>query len=103
MAERIRDQRQEEILRLLREQRPAVRRLGVRRLALFGSYLHGTATTESDVDLLVGFERPTFDAYMDTKFLLEEVLGRRVDLVTESTLKPALSHVREEAVDVGPL
>lgn len=103
MAERIDQHRQTEILRLLRDQRSALRRLGVRRLALFGSYLHGTAGPDSDVDLLVRFERPTFDAYMDTKFLLEDVLGRRVDLVTESTLKPALRHVRDEAIDVEPL
>ena len=95
--------RQEEVLERLRDLTPALRRLGVRRLALFGSHLHGTARPDSDVDLLVRFEQPTFDAYMDTKFLLEEVLGRGVDLVTESTLKPALSHVRDEAVDVGPL
>jgi hypothetical protein len=94
--------RQEEILRRLRAQRPALRRLGVRRLALFGSHLRGNARPDSDVDLLVRFDRPTFDAYMDTKFLLEEALGRRVDLVTESTLKPALRHVRDEALDVGP-
>jgi uncharacterized protein len=102
LAERIRDERRDDILRLLREQGPALRRLGVRRLALFGSHLHGTARRDSDVDLLVRFERPTFDAYMDTKLLLEEVLGRRVDLVTEPTLKPALRHLREEALDVGP-
>lgn len=75
MAERIDQHRQTEILRLLRDQRSALRRLGVRRLALFGSYLHGTAGPDSDIDLLVRFERPTFDAYMDTKFLLEDVLG----------------------------
>lgn len=101
MAERIHVQHREEILRLLRDRAPALRRLGVRRLALFGSHLHGTARPDSDVDLLVRFERPSFDASMDAKFLLEETLGRRVDLVTEGALKPALRHVRDEALDVA--
>jgi hypothetical protein len=45
----------------------------------------------------VGLERPSFDDYMDTKFFLEELFGRDVDLVTEEALKPALQHVRREA------
>lgn len=103
MATRTTNGQRDEILRLLRQQGSALRRLGVRRLALFGSHLRGEARPDSDVDLLVRFERPSFDAYMDTKFLLEDALGRRVDLVTEFTLKPSLRHVRDEAVDVESL
>lgn len=73
-------------------------RLGVRRIGLFGSYLHRRPREDSDVDLLVRFDRPTFDGYMDAKFLLERVLGRKVDLVTEDALKPAVRHVRDQAV-----
>jgi hypothetical protein len=42
------------------------------------------------VDLLVEFDEPTFDRYMDLKDFLEGLLGRRVDLVTEGALKPRL-------------
>ncbi len=46
-------------------------------------------------------ETPSFDAYMDAKFLLEERLHRHVDLVLRHTLKPALrERVLAEAVDV---
>lgn len=87
----------ETILRALEAHHDELERLGVRRIGLFGSYLHGHPRENSDVDLLVRFERPTFDGYMDTKFLLERVLGREVDLVTEDALKPAVRHVRDRA------
>ena len=42
----------------------------------------------SDVDLLVEFEGPpTFARFMDLKFLLEDTLGVRVDLVTRGALR----------------
>lgn len=85
------------ILRTLEEHRAELRQLGVRRIGLFGSYLHERPHEGSDLDFLVRFERPSFDDYMETKFLLERLFGRNVDLVTESALKPALQHVRREA------
>jgi uncharacterized protein len=66
------------------------RRFGVRRLAVFGSAASGDLRPDSDVDVLVEFEEPSFDAYMDLKFSLEELTGRLVDLVTVNALKPRL-------------
>lgn len=92
-----------QVLRVLHDHRGELRRLGVRKLGLFGSHLHDTARADSDIDLLVSFERPSFDDYMDTKFLLEDLFGRKVDLVTDGALKRALSHVRQEAAYVEGL
>jgi hypothetical protein len=48
----------------------------------------GDSTETSDIDLLVRFEgRATFDRYMDLKLFLEDLLGCRVDLVTEHALR----------------
>jgi len=91
------------ILGTLQSHSDDLRRLGVRRIGLFGSHLHGTAGTDSDIDLLVRFDRASFDDYMDLKFLLEEIFGCKVDLVTETALKPALRHVRNEAAYVQGL
>lgn len=93
----------DEVLRVLRAHREELRRLGVRRLGLFGSHLHGTAGEDSDIDLLVTLAKPSFDDYMDTKFLLEDIFGKKVDLVTDGALKKALRHVREEAAYVEGL
>ena len=79
------------ILRLLREHKQEIAaRFGARRLGLFGSHGRDEAGPSSDVDLLVEFERPTFDSYMDLKFFLQDLLGRDVDLVLADTVKPRL-------------
>ena len=46
---------------------------GVRRIALFGSYAKGTNTTESDVDLLVEFERPIGLRFMEFSERIENL------------------------------
>lgn len=66
------------------------RRFGVRRLGVFGSFARGEAGPDSDIDVLVELETPSFDSYMDLMFELEDLFGRRVDLVLVEALKPAL-------------
>jgi predicted nucleotidyltransferase len=87
----------------LREHRADLERLGVKSLALFGSAARGEARQDSDVDLLVEFSRPVgLFHFMEVKEFLEEVLGRRVDLVTPDALKPQLREaILEEAVDAA--
>ncbi|ADO44428.1 DNA polymerase beta domain protein region [Hydrogenobacter thermophilus TK-6] len=78
-------------------------KFGVKEIAIFGSYARGEESSESDVDILVDFKEgyKTFDNYMDLKFYLEELLGKRVDLVIKSAVKPRLkTSIFEEAVYV---
>jgi predicted nucleotidyltransferase len=93
----------DEVLRILGKHREDLARLGVKSLALFGSTARDEAGAESDVDLLVKFEAPPgFDGYMNLKFHLEDLLGRRVDLVMEGALKPwARPAVESEAIYVA--
>ena len=62
---------------------------GVKRLGLFGSSVRGEQKSESDIDILVEFEKgkKTFDNYMELKFFLEELLGCKVDLIIYESLK----------------
>ncbi len=78
------------ILADLAMQAPALRRLGVTSLGLFGSYARDEQTPESDVDLLVTFDHLTFRNFMDAKLLLEAILGLSVDLVLAEDLRPRL-------------
>jgi len=65
--------------------------VGVQSLELFGSIARGDARPDSDVDLLVKFtEVPGFFGYVRLRNRLEEILGRRVDLVMPSGLHPRL-------------
>jgi hypothetical protein len=82
--------------------RNEIKRLGVRRLALFGSVAAGNARPHSDMDFLVEFEQATFDGYMDLKAFLEGVFRRKVDLVLADALKPALRpRIMRQAVHVA--
>jgi len=78
-------------LAVLRRALPELRqRFSVRRIGLFGSQVRGEATSHSDLDVLVEFEQPTFDHYMDLKFFLEELFHAPVDLVLGDSLKPRI-------------
>ncbi len=80
----------EDILKLIEQNQTALRKLGVRRLGLFGSCARGEATAGSDLDFVVEFSEKSFDAYMDLKSFLENLFRSRVDLVTMSSIKPRL-------------
>ena len=86
--------RSDEILDFLKQHRKDIEvRFSVKRIGLFGSFLHGSASDKSDVDILVELTHPTFDQYMDLKFFLEDKLGRPVDLVLADSLKPRLKPI----------
>ena len=72
--------------------RHGIKAHGVRRLGLFGSFVRGKQDDDSDVDLLVEFEpqQKSFDNLDSLADLLEEVLQRRVELVTVESLSPYL-------------
>jgi len=94
----------ETLLRKIKAELPLLReRFGLKRLAVFGSVARGTASSESDVDILVDFDEPCgFDAFMDLKFHLEDLLGKRVDLVTSKALKSSMkSEIEREAINVA--
>ena len=72
---------------------------GVKNIGLFGSFVRGDQTPLSDIDILVEFtpEKHTFDNFMEVAFLLEEILGRKVELITPEALSPHIGpHILRE-------
>ncbi len=63
-------------------------RFKVKEIGVFGSYVRGEESKESDVDILVEFYEPVGWEFIDLKEFLEEALGKMVDLVTVRALKP---------------
>lgn len=63
----------------------------VNKLFVFGSILTNRFNDDSDVDLVVSFNKAEvsdyFDNYFDFKYALEELFGREVDLLEEQTIK----------------
>jgi predicted nucleotidyltransferase len=94
----------EVVSKLLREKRSTLDKLGVKSLALFGSAARGEIGPESDIDLLVEFSIPVgLFEFVRLKLVLEQILGREVDLVTPDALRPLMKDdILSEAVDVTP-
>jgi len=87
------------VLRAIKEKQSEIAgRFTVQRIGVFGSFARGQAGPESDVDILVELNEPTFDNYMDLKFYLEDILGLPVDLVIHDAVKPRLKPIIEQEV-----
>jgi len=70
---------------------PVLRRYDVRKAAIFGSFVKGEQRKDSDIDILVEFkgEKSLLDL-AGLKIELEEILGRKVDVLTYNSLHPLL-------------
>jgi len=93
----------QEITDRIRGLTPELRSLGVARLALFGSFVRDSQHAGSDVDLLIEFAPgcKSYDNFSAACDLLEEELGRRVELVTIESLSPFIGpKILREAKDV---
>ena len=91
------------VLALLRDHLPVLtERFGVQRLRLFGSVARDAAREDSDVDVLVDFgQPPNSDRYFGLQFYLEDLLGRPVDVVSETALRERLRpYVERDAITV---
>lgn len=92
--------RQQEALTVLASHQNKLKDFGVKSLILFGSVARDEARADSDVDLLVEFDRPVgLFAFVRLKRYLEEILGSSVDLGTPDSLKSDLREpVFQEAI-----
>lgn len=91
------------VLKILRQNQAEIKSFGVKSLALFGSVARGEARPDSDVDLLVEFDRPVgLFGLVALQQRLEQLLGCPVDIGTPDSLKAAIrSRVMEECVYVA--
>ncbi len=78
------------ILDFLYQHRDELRAMGVVKIGLFGSYVRGEQTPESDMDFLLTMENFTWRRWMNVWNFLEDNLGNQVDLVPEEDLRPEL-------------
>ena len=92
--------RRDDILKTLSDHRTSLAAFGVAHLRLFGSFARDEGRDDSDVDLLVEFNRPIgLFEFVRLQRLLAQIVGHRVDLVTPAALKPALrDRILREAV-----
>lgn len=73
------------------------KKYGLNLLAVFGSYGRGEQREGSDVDILVGFQRPVGIEFIDLADELEKILNIKVDLVSKGGVKPQyLKQIEQE-------
>ncbi len=79
-----------DIMLTIQKNQKQIRKFGVKRLGLFGSFVREEQNSESDIDLIVEFEpdKKTFDNLMHLSFALKELFNRPLELVTPESLSP---------------
>ena len=90
----------DDVVQRLATNRAQVAPFGVSAIFVFGSAARNEAHEQSDVDLLVDFERPIgLFEFLHLRRVLSDLVGRPVDLVTRAALKPQLrNRILAEAI-----
>ena len=91
----------EEIKEILKENEVTLRkRFKVKELGIFGSYVRDEQKKSSDIDILVEFREPiSLLEFVALERYLSELIGRKVDLVMKTALKPRIGkHILKEVV-----
>ena len=78
-----------DIVRRLTKHHEEIKSFKVTRLQLFGSAARDELRKRSDVDMLVEFSILDTDNYFGLKFFLEDLLGRKIDLMREKAISLA--------------
>ena len=89
----------EEILKKLRENRGKIKKFGVKRIGIFGSFVKDKATEKSDIDVVVEFDLKdlTFDKYLAFEEFLRDLFSKEVDIITKDGLESIrIEHIRED-------
>lgn len=69
---------------------------GVKRIGLFGSYARNSPTYASDIDLVIEFDHPIGFRFMELSDYLENLLGKKVDILTPAGIANIrLAHVAQ--------
>jgi len=103
MTDTIRNKKQ--IIELLKQNDQKIKSFGVSKIGLFGSFVKNIQNKNSDIDLIVEFEEgeKSYSKFINLAFFLEELLGRKVDLLTDKSLSPHLGHYILNETEYVPL
>jgi len=87
----------DEIKEILKKHEKELKEIGI-----FGSTVRGEEREDSDVDMLVEFEKPIgFFKFLELEEYLSDLICRKVDLVSKKALKPNIGkYILEEVVTV---
>jgi predicted nucleotidyltransferase len=82
----------EYFIKILKQHLPELKeKYSVSHPGIFGSYIRGEQTRDSDLDILVQFDKkPELLKYIELEDYLSDLLGVKVDLVVKTALKPTI-------------
>lgn len=89
----------QEILNKIDDNKEKLREFGVAKIGVFGSFVRNEQTEDSDIDLLVSFEKgkKTYSNFYNLAEFTEKLFGNRVDLLTPQSISPyILPHIEKE-------
>jgi hypothetical protein len=89
-----------DIIEILKKHKDIIqKKYTVKKIGIFGSYAKGTQKKSSDIDILVELETPTYNNFINLAFYLEELYGKKIDLITMKGLSPYIfPYVEKEVV-----
>jgi predicted nucleotidyltransferase len=97
-------QNKQRLLSVLLEHNEMIKSFGVSKLSIFGSSATDNLKPTSDIDFLVEFnqEQKSYDNFIGLSFYLEDLLGRKVELVTPQSLNKYIGpHILKQAESVA--
>ncbi len=89
----------------VRSHQSALKLFGAARLGLFGSFVRGEQTEQSDVDFVVEFEegKKTFRNFINMVYYLEKLMGRQVELLTWEGMASFVKKEAEKEIEYAPI
>ena len=96
--------KRESVIEILRDHKKVLQqKYGVIKIGVFGSYARNQQRADSDIDIAIEIikEKKNLHNFLNIKRELERILGKKVDLGIESTLKPIIKeYVSKEIIYV---
>lgn len=84
------------IIEEIEKNKEEIKKNHVKKIGLFGSFVKNKQSENSDIDVIVEFDKVTFDNYMKLKFILEDLFNKKVDVIIEKDLRPELNYIKKE-------
>ena len=95
----------EDIKQIIKNHKDKIKqKYNVKEIGIFGSVVNGVQTKNSDVDILVVFDKKAtigFFEFIELEDYLKKIINCEVDLVTKNALKPRIGkHILQELITI---
>lgn len=89
----------QDIIDIIQKNKQELKDYGIAKLGIFGSFARDSQTKNSDIDLIVEFEKnkKNYKNLINSADFMENILGRSIDIVTQQSLSPHIGpHIMKE-------